>query len=191
MMTTYDYPSAILAQRAGYDVLLVGDSLGNVVLGYDKTTAVSIEDMIHHCKAVVRGCDNYDGPERRPLVVGDMPFGTFRTPDIALENAVRLVQEGGADVVKIEGGIKQAGQIAAVVDAGIPVMGHIGLTPQTATALGGFRSQGHSADAAVRILEDAMALKQAGCFSFVMEFVPRELASDITRRVDLPTIGIG
>jgi len=191
MMTTYDYPSAIMAQRAGFDMLLVGDSLGNVVLGYDTTAAVTMADMLHHCRAVMRGVAAYNGPGRRPLVVGDMPFGSFRTPEVALDNAFRLVQEGGVDVVKMEGGVRQAPQIEAVVAAGIPVMGHIGLTPQTATALGGFRSQGRNADAALRILEDARALREAGCCSFVLEHVPAELAADITSRVDIPTIGIG
>ena len=192
MMTTYDYPSALLAQRAGFDLLLVGDSLGNVVLGLDRTSAVTLNDMIHHTRAVVRACDRYQGSEHRPLVVGDVPFGCARTPDIALDTCVRLVQEGGADLVKIEGGRAQAAeQVAAVTAAGIPVIGHVGLTPQTATALGGFGAQGRDPAAAIGILDDACALRDAGCCAVVLEHVPAELALDITLRAGVPTIGIG
>ena len=185
VLTAYDYPWAKMVDRAGIDIALVGDSLGMVVLGYTDTVSVTMAEMIHHTKAVVRGVE-------RALVVTDMPFGSYNSSiSGAIDNATRLLKEGGADAVKLEGGRTMAETVAAIVRAGIPVQGHIGLTPQTATSLGGFKVQGKSAQAALELIEDALALEKAGCFSIVLEAIPAPLAEHITGRVSIPTIGIG
>ena len=184
-VTAYDYPWARLADQAGMDIVLVGDSLGMVVLGYTDTVSVTMEEMIHHTKAVVRGVEH-------ALVVTDMPFGSCSSSiPAAIDNAVRILKEGRADAVKVEGGVAMAKTVAAMVAAGIPVQGHIGLTPQTATSLGGFKVQGKSAQAAHQLIDDALALEAAGCFSIVLEAIPAPLAEHITGRLAIPTIGIG
>ena len=184
-VTAYDYPWARLADQAGMDIVLVGDSLGMVVLGYTDTVSVTMEEMIHHTKAVVRGVEH-------ALVVTDMPFGSCSSSiPAAIDNAVRILKEGRADAVKVEGGVTMAKTVAAMVAAGIPVQGHIGLTPQTATSLGGFKVQGKSAQAARQLIDDALALEAAGCFSIVLEAIPAPLAEHITGRLAIPTIGIG
>jgi 3-methyl-2-oxobutanoate hydroxymethyltransferase len=185
VLTAYDYPWALLVDRAGIDMVLVGDSLGMVVLGYPDTVSVSMDEMVHHLKAVSRAVT-------RALVVGDMPFGSYNVSAAkAVENANRLMKEGRADAVKLEGGRPMAETVAALVRAGIPVQGHIGLTPQTASALGGFKVQGQSAEAARSLIADARALAAAGCFSIVLEAIPAPIARLITEAVDVPTIGIG
>ena len=184
-VTAYDYPWARLADQAGMDIVLVGDSLGMVVLGYTDTVSVTMEEMIHHTRAVVRGVEH-------ALVVTDMPFGSCSSSiPAAIDNAVRILKEGRADAVKVEGGVTMATTVAAMVAAGIPVQGHIGLTPQTATSLGGFKVQGKSAQAARQLIDDALALEAAGCFSIVLEAIPAPLAEHITGRLAIPTIGIG
>lgn len=184
-LTAYDYPWAKVADSAGIDVVLVGDSLGMVVLGYPDTVSVTMEEMIHHTKAVVRGVE-------RALVITDMPFGSYNSSiPAAINNATRILKEGRADAVKVEGGVSMAATVAAIVNAGIPVQGHIGLTPQTATSLGGFKVQGKSAQAAKQLLDDAKALEDAGCFSIVLEAIPAPLAERITQAISIPTIGIG
>ena len=184
-VTAYDYPWARLADQAGMDIVLVGDSLGMVVLGYTDTVSVTMEEMIHHTRAVVRGVEH-------ALVVTDMPFGSCSSSiPAAIDNAVRILKEGRADAVKVEGGVAMATTVAAMVAAGIPVQGHIGLTPQTATSLGGFKVQGKSAQAAHQLIDDALALEAAGCFSIVLEAIPAPLAEHITSRLAIPTIGIG
>ncbi|MBW2178100.1 MAG: 3-methyl-2-oxobutanoate hydroxymethyltransferase [Deltaproteobacteria bacterium] len=185
MMTAYDYPFGLLADEAGVDIVLVGDSLGMVVMGLDGTVAVTMEHMIHHIKAVVRGC-------KAPLIVGDMPFMSYNISiEEAVRNAGRLMKEGGCDVVKLEGGVDFAPTVKAIVKAGIPVQGHIGLTPQTASALGGFKMQGKDAVAARRIIEDAKALEEAGVFSMILEAVPAPLGKLVAESVKVPVIGIG
>ncbi len=184
-LTAYDYPWAKVADSAGIDVVLVGDSLGMVVLGYPDTVSVTMDEMIHHTKAVVRGVE-------RALVITDMPFGSYNSSiPAAINNATRILKEGRADAVKVEGGVSMAATVAAIVNAGIPVQGHIGLTPQTATSLGGFKVQGKSAQAAKQLLDDAKALEDAGCFSIVLEAIPAPLAERITQTISIPTIGIG
>ena len=185
MLSLYDFPFARLAQEAGIDILLVGDSLGMVVHGVDSTVPVTIDDVVYHARAVRRGAP-------RTHVVADLPFLTYHidTPR-AVENAGRLVQEGGADSVKLEGGREVAERIEAIVRAGIPVMGHIGLTPQSVGALGGFKVQGRDDASARKILDDARAVADAGAFAVVVEVVPAELGALITDRVSIPTIGIG
>jgi 3-methyl-2-oxobutanoate hydroxymethyltransferase len=185
MITAYDYPLGLLADEAGMDIVLVGDSLGMVVLGMEGTVAVTMEHMIHHIQAVVRGC-------KGPLIVGDMPFMSYNiSVGEAVYNAGRLVKEGGCEVVKLEGGVDFAPTIGAIVKAGIPVMGHIGLTPQTASALGGFKIQGKDATAAKQIIDDARALEDAGVFSIILEAVPAPLGKLISETVNVPVIGIG
>jgi len=185
MLTAYDYPWALLIDQGGIDIILVGDSLGMVVLGYPDTVSVTMGEMIHHTKAVTRVVKN-------ALVVGDMPFGSYNvSSDKAISNANRMVKEGRADCVKLEGGTSMAPIIEAIVNAGIPVQGHIGLTPQTASALGGFKVQGKSAEAAGILLDDAKALEAAGCFSLVLEAIPSPIARLITESISIPTIGIG
>lgn len=185
VLTAYDYPWALLVDRAGIDIVLVGDSLGMVVLGYPDTVSVSMDEMLHHLKAVTRAV-------KRALVVVDMPFGSYNVSiEKAIENANRLMKEGRADAVKLEGGRPMAETVAALVRAGIPVQGHIGLTPQTASALGGFKVQGQNAEAARSLIADARALAAAGCFSIVLEAIPAPIARLITEAVDVPTIGIG
>jgi 3-methyl-2-oxobutanoate hydroxymethyltransferase len=184
MLTAYDYPTARILDEAGIPLILVGDSLGNVVLGYESTIPVTMEEMLHHTRAVTRGA-------KRALVIGDMPFLTYQTTPVdALRNAGRFLQEGGANAVKLEGGIVMAETAKVLVDRGIPVMGHIGLTPQSANQIG-LRVQGRSLEAARRLIQDAQALEEAGCFSIVLETVPAPLAMIITKRASVPTIGIG
>jgi 3-methyl-2-oxobutanoate hydroxymethyltransferase len=184
-LTAYDFPSAKLVDEAGVDIILVGDSLGMVVLGYENTVPVTMEDMLHHTRAVRRGV-------KHALLVADMPYGSYHTgAGVALANALRLVKEGGAEAVKLEGGERRLEVISRMVEAEIPVMGHIGLTPQSVNALGGFRVQGRTADTAEQLLRDARAVEAAGAFSIVLESVPRELAAAITRELRIPTIGIG
>ena len=185
MLTAYDYPLGLMAAESGVDIVLVGDSLGMVVLGLEGTVEVTMADMIHHIKAVVRGC-------KGPLIVGDMPFMSYNTSiREAIINAGRLMKEGGCDVVKLEGGVDFAPTIAAIVKAGIPVQGHIGLTPQTASALGGFKMQGKDAAAAKQIIDDAKALEDAGVFSMILEAVPAPLGQLVAEAVSVPVIGIG
>jgi 3-methyl-2-oxobutanoate hydroxymethyltransferase len=185
MLTAYDYPSAKLLDEAGIPFILVGDSVGTVLLGYDSEIRVTMEDMLHHTAAVVRGTS-------RALVVGDMPFLSYATPAEAVDNAGRFLQEAGAQAVKIEGGVRSAKIIEAIVRAGIPVMGHIGWTPQSKHALGGkVRVQGKTSDRARTLLADALAVQEAGAFSIVLELVPEQLATAITDRLRIPTIGIG
>lgn len=183
MLTAYDYPSALLADAAGVDMLLVGDSLGMVVLGHNDTLRVTMEDSIRHCSAVAAA-------QPHALIVADMPFLSYEEgPAHALRNAGRLMAEGGARAVKLEGRCLE--QTRMLVDAGIPVMGHLGLTPQRVATMGGFRVQGRTAEAAKILCDDALALQEAGCFSIVLECVPREVAARITRLLAIPTIGIG
>lgn len=185
MMTAYDYPFGRMADEAGVDLVLVGDSLGMVVLGLDSTVSVTVEMMIHHIRAVMRGC-------RRALVVGDMPFMSYNTGiRDAVINAGRLIKEGGCDAVKLEGGADFAAVVEAIVRAGIPVQGHVGLTPQTASALGGFKMQGKDVAEARKIIDDAMALESAGAFSIVVEAVPAPLGQLLAESVAIPVIGIG
>lgn len=184
-LTAYDYPAARLVDEAGIELILVGDSLAQTVLGYDSTVPVTVEEMLHHLRAVRRGV-------RRALLIVDMPFGAYHVSDEqALANAIRFLKEGGAEAVKLEGGVKRAPLVRKLVEAQIPVMGHIGLTPQSVHALGGYRVQGKTLDSAAEILADAEALEEAGAFAVVLEGIPRELAAIITRRLRIPTIGIG
>ena len=184
-VTAYDYTMARLADKVGIPLLLVGDSLGNVVLGYKTTVRVTMDEMLHHTKAVVRGATH-------ALVVADMPFMSYQvSTEEALRNAGRLVQKGGAQAVKLEGGARSAETVGRIVEAGIPVMGHIGLTPQSEHALGGFRVQGKDLAGALALVDDAAALEQAGAFAVVLETIPSELARIITERLTIPTIGIG
>ena len=185
MVTAYDYTAARIADAAGIPIILVGDSLGMVVLGYDSTIPVTMDDMVRHGRMVTRGASN-------ALVVVDLPFMAYQVDAAdALRNAGRLMQEGGAHTVKLEGGSPVAGTVRRLVDAGIPVMGHIGLTPQSVNALGGYRVQGRTKATARRLLDDALALQDAGAYSVVLECVPSPLARVITQRLDIPTIGIG
>lgn len=185
MLTAYDYPTALAIDQAGLDSILVGDSLGMVVLGYSTTLPVTMEDMLHHCRAVARGA-------KSTLLIGDMPFMSYQAEvNQAVRNAGRFLQEGGMDAIKLEGGRERLEAIRAIVSAGIPVMGHLGLTPQSVHQLGGFRPQGREASAARRLLDDALLLQEAGCFSLVLESVPARLASLISQRLEIPTIGIG
>ncbi|MFZ5908428.1 MAG: 3-methyl-2-oxobutanoate hydroxymethyltransferase [Chloroflexota bacterium] len=185
MLTAYDYPTALAMDQAGIDSILVGDSLGMVVLGYENTLPVTMDEMLHHCRAVARGA-------KIALLVGDMPFMSYQVSvEEAVRNAGRFLQQGGMDAVKLEGGRERADAIRAITGAGIPVMGHLGLTPQSVHQLGGFRAQGKTAAAAKRLLEDALLLEEAGCFSLVLESVPARLAGLISQRLSIPTIGIG
>jgi 3-methyl-2-oxobutanoate hydroxymethyltransferase len=184
MLTAYDYPTAKLVAEAGVDLILVGDSLGMVVLGYDSTVPVTVDEMVHHTKATRRGA-----PEA--FVVADLPFLSYGTPEQALTAASRLMKDAGADSVKLEGGAEMAPIVEALVRAGVPVLGHVGLTPQTASALGGYKLQGKDEANARRILDGAVALERAGCWGVVLELVPGPLARLITQRIGIPTIGIG
>jgi 3-methyl-2-oxobutanoate hydroxymethyltransferase len=184
MLTAYDYPTAKLLDEAGIPFLLVGDSLGRAMLGYENEIPVSMADMLHHTAAVTRGA-------RRALVVGDMPFLSYATTEVAVANAGRFLAEGGAQAVKLEGGVRSARTIEAVVKAGIPVMGHIGWTPQAANAAGKVRVLGKDKTQARALLADAFAVQEAGAFSVVLELVPEQLAAAITERLRIPTIGIG
>jgi 3-methyl-2-oxobutanoate hydroxymethyltransferase len=185
MLTAYDYITAKIIDEAGIPLILVGDSLGMVVLGYESTIPVTIEEMLHHTKAVVRGT-------QQAIIIGDMPFMTYHTSiSDALRNAARFIQEGGAQAVKLEGGVTVAETVRSIVSCGIPVMGHIGLTPQSIHQLGGYKVQGKTEETATRMLEDAHALEQAGAFAVVLETVPTPLATLITQSISIPTIGIG
>jgi 3-methyl-2-oxobutanoate hydroxymethyltransferase len=185
MLTAYDYPSARLLDQAGIDMILVGDSLAMTVMGHPNTLAVTMDEMIHHCKMVARGT-------ARALLVGDMPFMSYQTgAREAIANAGRFLKEGGMEVVKLEGGRPVANTIRAITDSGICVMGHIGLTPQSLTRLGGYRMQGKSAESAQQLISDALALQEAGCFAVVLESIPDAVAEIITARLYIPTIGIG
>ncbi|UZP68677.1 3-methyl-2-oxobutanoate hydroxymethyltransferase [Desulfovibrio mangrovi] len=185
MLTAYDYSSATLVDECGIDMILVGDSLGMVMLGRDDTISVTMDEMIHHCRAVTRGT-------HQALVIADMPFMSYEPGvETAMKNAARLFQEGNARAVKLEGGHEVVPQITALVKAGIPVVGHIGLTPQRVATLGGFKVQGKTADAAIRLIEEAKALETAGAFCIVLEAIPSSIAKRITEAVTVPTIGIG
>jgi len=185
MLTAYDYSTAAMVDEAGIDMILVGDSLGMVFLGYENTLSVTMEDMIHHTKAVVRGTHN-------AMVVGDMPFLSYHiSVSEAVRNAGRFVQEAGAQAVKLEGGQERIATVKAILDAQIPVMGHIGLTPQSVNQFGGFKVQGKDIETATKLIKDAVALDEAGVFSMVLEGVPTKLAKKITEEVSVPTIGIG
>ena len=185
MMTAYDYPTASLVDQAGIDTTLVGDSLGMVMLGYESTVPVTMDEMIHHCKAVSRGTQN-------SLIIGDMPFMSYQVSiEDAIQNAGRFIKEAGCDCVKLEGGTEMAHVVKAIVDVGIPLCGHIGLTPQTATKLSGYNVQGKDADSAKELLQSARDLENAGAFMVVMECIPDLLAARITRELKIPTIGIG
>ena len=185
MITAWDYPTGRLADEAGVDCILVGDSLGNTILGFDSTIPVTLDHMLHHTAAVCRGVE-------RAQLIADMPFLSYKiSPEQALANAGRLVQEAGAEAVKVEGGREMAATVRRIVDAGIPVLGHIGLTPQSQHALGGLRMQGRDAEAAGRLVDDAKALEDAGCFGVVIECLPWELGARITGALRIPTIGIG
>ena len=184
-LTAYDYPTARIVDEAGTDIILVGDSVGNVVLGYGNTVPVSLDEILRHTRAVRRGV-------QRALLVSDMPYGSYHTgADEAVRNALRLIKEGGAEAVKLEGGRTRAPLVKRLVDEEIPVMGHIGLTPQSVNKLGGFRVQGKTAATARAILDDARILEEAGAFSIVLELVPREIARLVTESISIPTIGIG
>jgi 3-methyl-2-oxobutanoate hydroxymethyltransferase len=185
MLTAYDYPTALALDQAEIDIILVGDSLGMVVLGYENTLPVTTDAMLHHCRAVARGA-------KTALLVGDMPFMSFQiSVEEAVRNAGRFLQEGGMDAVKLEGGRERIAAVRAILNAGIPIMGHVGLTPQSIHQLGGFRSQGKTALGAKRLVEDALLLEEAGCFSVVLESIPARLAAHISDVLSIPTIGIG
>ncbi len=185
MLTAYDYPGALLVDEAGVDIILVGDSLAMTVLGHSGTVAVTIDDMLHHCKAVARGGN-------RAFLVGDMPFLSYQIdPAEAVRNAGRFLKEAAMDAVKLEGGQEVTPAVQAIVQAGIPVMGHLGLTPQTAAKLGGYKVQGNTAEKAKKLLADALALEKAGCFSIVLEAIPSPVAEVVSKALTIPTIGIG
>ena len=185
MLTAYDYPTALAIDQAGMDIILVGDSLGMVVLGYPNTLPVNMEEMLHHCRAVARGA-------RSSLLIGDMPFMSYQvSTQEAVRNAGRFLQEAGMDAIKLEGGSERRDAVAAIVSVGIPVMGHLGLTPQSVNQMGGFRPQGRDVAAAKRLLQDALLLQDAGCFSLVLESIPTRLAAYISQHLEIPTIGIG
>jgi 3-methyl-2-oxobutanoate hydroxymethyltransferase len=184
-LTGYDYPTALALDQAGVDAILVGDSLGMVVLGYENTLPVTMEEMLHHCRAVARGALS-------TLLIGDMPFMSYQiSTEEAVRNAGRFLQQGGMHAVKLEGGRERLDAIHAILGSGIPVMGHLGLTPQSVSLLGGFRPQARTAMTAKRLYEDALLLEEAGCFSLVLESVPTRLAERISNRLTIPTIGIG
>lgn len=185
MTTAYDYPTAYFVDKAGIEIILVGDSLAMTVLGHDSTVPVTMEEMLHHVRPVVKGAPN-------PLIVGDMPFGSYNiSKEQAIMNANRFMKEGGCDVIKLEGGVEVADIVKAIVDSGTPVMGHIGLTPQTVSKLGGFKVQGKGLEAAEALLKDALALEAAGAWGLIIEAVPEEVGKLITQKVSIPTIGIG
>jgi len=185
MLTAYDYATAKIIDDAGIPLILVGDSLGMVVLGYESTIPVTMDDMLHHTKAVVRGT-------QKAMIIGDLPFMTYHVSiEDALRNSTRFIQEAGAQAVKLEGGVNVADKVRRIVECGIPVMGHIGLTPQSIHQLGGFKVQGKTTETAANLVEDALALEEAGAFAVVLETVPAPLAALITREINIPTIGIG
>jgi 3-methyl-2-oxobutanoate hydroxymethyltransferase len=184
-VTAYDYTIASIVNESECEVILVGDSLGMIMLGYSGTTGVTMEDMIHHIRPVVKGAPD-------TFIVGDMPFGSYNVSvEQAIENTNRLIKETGCDCIKLEGGVEMADTIAAIVKSGTPVMGHIGLTPQTATSLGGFKVQGGTPESAAKLIQDAKALEAAGCFSLVLECVPKGVAKSLTEAVSIPVLGIG
>ena len=185
MLTAYDYPTALAMDQAGVDAILVGDSLAMVVLGYETTLPITMEEMLHHARAVARGA-------KSALLIGDLPFMSYQVSvEEATRNAGRFLQQGGMDAVKLEGGRERADAVRSITSAGIPVMGHLGLTPQSVNQLGGFRAQGKTALAAKRLVEDALILEEAGAFSLVLESVPARLADLISKKISIPTIGIG
>ncbi len=185
MLTAYDFTFARIFDEAGIDVLLVGDSLGNVVQGHDTTLPVTLDEVVYHTRLVARGV-------RRALIVGDMPFGSYQVgPEDAVRSAIRLVKDGGAHAVKLEGGVDVADAVRRIVSAQIPVMGHVGLTPQSVNRMGGYRVQGRGDEGRQRVMDDAVALEEAGVFAIVLEGIPEELGREITQRVSVPTIGIG
>lgn len=185
MLTAYDYPGALLADEAGADMILVGDSLAMTVLGHPDTVSVTVDEMLHHCKAVARGAGH-------AFLIGDMPFMSYQIDRReAIGNAGRFMKEGRMDAIKLEGGRNMVDTVKAIVDAGIPVMGHLGLTPQTVSKLGGYKVQGKTAESAKRLQEDALALQEAGCFSLVLEAVPTPVAQAVSKQLNIPTIGIG
>ena len=185
MLTAYDYPAARLVDEAGVDAILVGDTLAMTVLGHRDTVSVTVDDMLHHCKAVARGAS-------RALLVGDMPFMSYQVSRReAVRNAGRYMKEAHMDAVKLEGGVEMAQTVRAIVSAGVPVMGHVGLTPQTATQLGGYKVQATTTEAALKLRDDALALQDAGCFAVVLEAVPAAVAQAVTEKLAIPTIGIG
>jgi 3-methyl-2-oxobutanoate hydroxymethyltransferase len=185
MVTAYDFPTGRLADEAGMDIVLVGDSAAMTMLGHDSTVPATMDEMVMLARACARGA-------RRPLVVGDLPFGSYQASDEdAVRNSIRFVKEAGTDAVKLEGAGPEADRVRAIVGAGIPVMGHLGLTPQTATMLGGFKAQGKTADQAKRLYDDALELQEAGCFALVLEAVPAAVAARVTAALAIPTIGIG
>jgi 3-methyl-2-oxobutanoate hydroxymethyltransferase len=185
MLTAYDYSTAKIVDEAGIPLILVGDSLGPVMLGYESTIPVTMEEMLHHTKAVVRG-------SKKALVVGDMPFMTYTISiEDTMRNAARFIQEAGAQAIKLEGGVTVAEKVKRIVDAGIPVMGHLGLTPQSINQLGGYKIQGKTVETAKKLVDDAVALEQAGAFAVVLETVPTPLAALVTKKISIPTIGIG
>lgn len=185
MVTAYDYPTALLVDRAGLEIILVGDSLAMTVLGLETTVPITMEEMIHHIRPVVRGAKN-------SMIVGDMPFGSYNeSEEQAVKNATRFMKEGGCDVIKLEGGSEIAETVKNIINAGIPVMGHIGLTPQTISQLGGFKIQGKNMESAKALLDDAKELEKAGAFAIVLECVPEELGKAISKQLSIPVIGIG
>lgn len=199
MVTAYDYPSAVHVQRAGADMVLIGDSVAMVELGHDNTQPMSVDHMVHHCNAVHRGVlasmsRSMDEKPKKPLLIGDMPFGSyeFADKDIALKNAYRFIKEGGVDSIKLEGGSKhRADTVRHIVDGGVAVMGHIGLTPQAISVIGGFRAQGRTAIRARKMIDEALRLQDAGAFALVLECVPANVAKAVTETLEIPTIGIG
>ncbi len=185
MVTAYDFPTGRLADEAGMDLVLVGDSAAMTMLGHDSTVPATMDEMVMLARACARGA-------KRPLVIGDLPFGSYQASDEdAVRNSIRFVKEAGTDAVKLEGAGPEADRVRAIVGAGIPVMGHLGLTPQTATMLGGFKAQGRTADQAKRLYDDALELQEAGCFALVLEAVPAAVAARVTAALTIPTIGIG
>ncbi|MDQ4106254.1 MAG: 3-methyl-2-oxobutanoate hydroxymethyltransferase [Actinomycetota bacterium] len=185
MLTAYDYPTARILDRAGVDVMLVGDSLGMVVLGYESTVFVTLEEMIHHIKAVARGAE-------RALVIGDLPFGSYNeSPAQAVRSATRLIKEGGCAVVKLEGGVEMVPAVRAIAEAGIPVVGHVGLLPQSATKVGGFKVQARTAEEAAELVEGGRALEKAGAFMVIIEAVPAPVGELLSRSLTVPVVGIG
>ncbi|WP_312060266.1 3-methyl-2-oxobutanoate hydroxymethyltransferase [Anaerotignum sp.] len=183
-VTAYDYTTATIVDESDCNIILVGDSLGMIMLGYKGTESVTMDDMVHHIRPVVKGAPN-------TWIIGDMPFGSYITPEIAVANAVRLIKETNCDCVKLEGGVEMLPQIKAIVGVGINVMGHIGLTPQTASSLGGFKVQGGTPDSAAKLIKDAIELEKAGCFSIVLECVPSGVGKAVSEAVEIPIMGIG
>lgn len=183
-VTAYDYTTATIVDESDCNIILVGDSLGMIMLGYKGTESVTMDDMVHHIRPVVKGAPN-------TWIIGDMPFGSYITPEIAVANAVRLIKETNCDCVKLEGGVEMLPQIKGIVGAGINVMGHIGLTPQTASSLGGFKVQGGTPESAAKLIKDAVELEKAGCFSIVLECVPSGVGKAVSEAVEIPILGIG